>query len=357
MNLTCSTSIATKSLIVHQCADHFHASRKCELKHSVICQSKIPVTTNSRRGITLLEFLIALGVVGLLLAIIAPAVLSSRVAAQRMHCSSNLRQLGIAIINYESEYGVYPLGSLHKYQLLPFIDQASLYQIPLDRTSRDPYGKISSVTLDLYLCPNDPSPASHKVGTEATVASTNYAACYGTGIQKDGYNGFFNLGFRSGGVRFPGGFVRAADVVDGLSNTAAMSELLHGDQSWNRLRVVWQTPTSLTASDELDQFAETCEAIPPEPRSYGWRGFPLMRGVPWYLGTPGFGMYNHILPPDRPSCQNASSVTYGAYSAASMHTGGVNLLYGDGHVVFISDSIDRNAWREIGSRISQNIGN
>ncbi len=132
MNLTCSTSIATKSLIVHQCADHFHASRKCELKHSVICQSKIPVTTNSRRGITLLEFLIALGVVGLLLAIIAPAVLSSRVAAQRMHCSSNLRQLGIAIINYESEYGVYPLGSLHKYQLLPFIDQASLYQIPLD---------------------------------------------------------------------------------------------------------------------------------------------------------------------------------------------------------------------------------
>ena len=310
----------------------------------------------SRGGITIIEFVVAVAIIGLLCAMTLPAIMSSRETARRVHCSSNLKQLGLAIANYESEYGVYPLGSTHKYQILPFIEQTALYLTPLDQSAYDPMSAIAGVNISIYLCPNDAAAPVYPSGLGTTVASTSYAACFGTGIQRDGYNGLFNLGFPTGSL-YPGGFVRSADVIDGLSNTASMSELLHGDRTWDRLRTVWQTPISLTAPSELDQFSVMCETIPPDPRQYGWRGFPMMRGIPWYSGVSGIGMYNHILPPNRPNCTNGSNVPHGAYTAASMHAGGVSVLYGDGRVVFLANSVDRNVWREMGSRISQYINN
>lgn len=318
--------------------------------------TRIRTSDHRRAGVSLIEMIIVIGVVALLLGITIPAVMSSRNVARRLHCSSNLKQLGLAINNYESQYGVFPLGWTHKYQLLPFIEQAAIYQTPLSDSTMalERWGPIEHFVVTLYLCPDDSAPTSFSNGSGRTWGAASYSACSGTGIQRDGFNGMFNLGVGYG-PRFPGGFVRPVDVIDGLTNTAAMSEILHSNGRLDRLRTNWGTPVALTSADELDQFSDLCSSIPPNPPNYGWRGNGMNRGVPWYNGSPGQGMYNHVNLPNRPSCTNGSAVQYGAYTAASLHVGGVNTLFGDGRVAFCGNMIDINVWREMGSRISRNV--
>ncbi len=140
----------------------------------------------------------------------------------------------------------------------------------------------------------------------------------------------------------------------GISNTAAVSEILHGDGTFSRLRVNWNTPKQFNDPNEYDEFASYCAAIPPLPMDYGWRGVSRARGLPWVNGNIGFTMYVHILAPNQPSCYNGTDVQAGISSTASAHDGGVNLIYADGHAGFIGNSIDidglaRNGVRRIGS--------
>ncbi len=309
----------------------------------------------SRRGISLIEVLVAIGIVGLLIAITLPAVQWSRESARRLQCASHLKQLGLAITNYESDYGMYPHGLVHKYQILPYIDQATVYNsIPaLDR--RNPYARwipIREVIIPLYLCPTDPEPA-RSFGADS-YAATSYAACFGSGGQKYGFNGMFNLGRNM--PPYLGGPVRAADVVNGLSNTVAMSEILHSSVGTvkERMRVNWELAEPMQGPDQLDAFADVCDSIPPSPADYGWQGLSH-RGSPWWNGVNGIGMYNHILTPNRPSCVNGNE-HLGAATASSLHQLGVNTLFGDGHVAFTPNAIDREVWRKMGSRVNSNLG-
>lgn len=80
-----------------------------------------------------------------------------------------------------------------------------------------------------------------------------------------------------------------------------------------------------------------------------WVGSPF-RGLRWHDSDRGNGLYNHVLPPNRPSCNNGQNVPTGAFTATSLHGGGVNLLIADGHVAFINEMIDRTVWRRIGAR-------
>jgi prepilin-type processing-associated H-X9-DG protein len=107
--------------------------------------------------------------------------------------------------------------------------------------------------------------------------------------------------------------------------------------------------------DQLDEFADVCSQIPPAPADYGWRGDRWARGMPWIQGDVCFTLYNHVLPPNRPSCYNGSAVQTGAATAASLHAGGVNMTFADGHSAFISTSVDRAVWRAFGSRIESDI--
>ena len=307
----------------------------------------------SRRGISLVEVLVAIGIIGVLIAITLPAVQWARESARRMQCASNLKQLGLAITNYESEYGMYPFGLIHKYQLLPFVDQTAAYNAIPAMDRQNPFARwetVRDLVVPMYVCSSDSEPARSSGG----FAATNYAACFGTGVQKYGFNGMFNLSRTLS--RYLGGPVRAADVEDGLSNTVAMSEILHSSVGTekHRMRVNWRLPTSLTDPDQLEEFANVCDSIPSEPTAYGWQG-SASRGLPWWDGLPLTGMYNHILPPNRPSCENGN-VHLGAATASSLHQAGVNVLYGDGRVEFTANAIDQNVWRAMGSRVASNLG-
>jgi prepilin-type processing-associated H-X9-DG protein len=291
-------------------------------------------------GFTVVELLVAISVIGLLLALLLPAVSSAREASRRSQCASHLRQIGVAISAFESQYGSFPQGLFHKYGLLPFLDLQSVH----DAIGPDPkdfpavWKPITGKRIEVYLCPSESAPEVGGTG-EDVIAGASYAACFGSGTLKYGENGIFPALRR----------IRARDVLDGLSSTVAMSEFRRGTGQMERLRAIWQTPKYYSSPDQLDEFANDCDSIPLDTASYGWLGSNY-RGFPWWDGDRGNGLYNHALTPNRPSCRNFTHAPTGIYTAGSLHPGGVNALYADGHVAFVSNEMDRSAWRSAGSR-------
>jgi prepilin-type processing-associated H-X9-DG protein len=102
---------------------------------------------------------------------------------------------------------------------------------------------------------------------------------------------------------------------------------------------------------ELDAFADACERLPPSPADYGYRD-QSARGAPWHGKISPHISYNHVLPPNRPGCSNGGWTVGSCYPANSMHPGGANVLYGDSRVEFASEAVDRQVWRELGSRMA-----
>lgn len=300
-----------------------------------------------RSAFTLIELLVSISIIGILLALLLPAVQQVRESARCTQCKSNLRQIGIAIDSYHSTHGMFPPGgsrgySLHVF-LLPHIEQSGLaanvdFSIAQDAPQND---SVRATCISIYGCPSDPS--SGRV--IATMAGTNYAGNSGTGVQRYGYNGLFRH-LSPGFAPYPEGPVRASDVTDGLSNTAAASEIVIGNGNYSRLTTNWNTPSPMILPVELDSFAAFCRGFVPS----GSAGDAWIRGRPWTFGDSGCTLYNHILTPNSNNCINGTNVQFGAYSAASFHGNGVNLLYADGRVQFISTQISSQIWNAWGSR-------
>lgn len=298
----------------------------------------------TRRAITLVELLVVLTIIGILAALLLPAVQAAREMSRRSKCSSNLHQLGVALANYESTHGTFPLGSLKGYSchvaLLPFLEQQPLYD-KIDFTKEADYGNphVSMVVVSPFVCPTDYA-GTHP--DDKATAGSNYACNFGTGVQEFGYNGMF--AHIDIGGKWPQGPVEASDVTDGLSATIGFSEILVGDGTGAELRTNWRTTTSLTAPDELELFAADCKS------GAVLIGQKWHRGRPWTFGDASFTWYNHVLSPNSRSCYNGSKVQLGAYSSASSHSNGVMSLFVDGHVEFFASSVERSIWRDLGSR-------
>lgn len=315
------------------------------LSRQTVSQRVIPHAECARlAGFSLLELVVTIAILGVLAAILLPAIMQSRAAAQHVVCQSNLRQVMLAVSNYESVWSVYPNGRAWRYDLLPQLEQQALYDAKLPDDPTDMFAAwrpIEEARLPVYACPADPDIGVSRLGM------ASYVGCYGSGVLFDGYNGIFTHWMQSYPDLRP---IRPADVTDGLSNTAALSEFLvaNGDINATR-RTIYFTPRSYGVT-ERDAFVNFCERIPPNPTDYGYLGDHLSRGRPWYMGAHGMGMYNHTLRPNQLSCFNAGNPQSGIHTAASLHVGGVNVAYSDGRVEFVSQTIDLAVWRETASR-------
>ena len=301
----------------------------------------------SRRGVTIVEVLVVILLIAVLVALLLPAVVSSRVAARNMTCKNNLRQIGLALLGYETQWTAIPNGLTHKYELLPYLGHSDLYGL---RGTEDPppappgssWRQLESIVVPEYICPADGT--ASRIG-DPGLGVANYAGCFGTGFLDGELNGVFTLVSKTG-------FIGIRDCTDGASNTVAMSEILHADGTSSRLRTLWRTPEQWQTSAELPLLVDYCERMPPDPVAFGFRGDANRRGRPWFNGDFGCGLYNHTLPPNRPSCRNGGNSITGVYTATSLHAGGVHVLFLDGHVQFIAQDVDQMVWRDFASRSS-----
>jgi prepilin-type N-terminal cleavage/methylation domain-containing protein len=311
-----------------------------------------------RPGFTIVELCVTLAILGLLLALILPAVQSVRGAARLTECQNHLHQIGTALHQYEGVHQMWAPGASNGLSwhvaILPMIERRDLFD--LVRTGSDPKSSAALIQyhqIDVYLCPADNAPAvtPDYDGDAHLTAATSYQGNSGTGLLHGGFNGLFRHLNPWQPALYNDGPVRSADILDGLSNTAAVSEVLHGTNEFpfERLRGNWNLTRFYTAA-ELDEFRADCEALPTDPWGAGWRGSPVSRGWSWSRGNNGYSMYNHALAPNRPSCFDGTDVMRGIYTAASRHAGVVQVLYADNHNDGVSESVDRNVWIACGSR-------
>jgi prepilin-type N-terminal cleavage/methylation domain-containing protein/prepilin-type processing-associated H-X9-DG protein len=305
---------------------------------SAACPSK-------KTGFTIVELLVALTVIAVVLTLTLAAVQAARESARRAQCSSNLRQIGIAVQGYLDTYGTFPPGncwggfSAHA-ALLPQMDQAAAYSRLNFSAGRRSLQNLPIVEMSIpaLLCPSDAARGS----------ATNYVGNFGCGLQAFGLNGLIrpiNGLYMAGENPSAAYLIRAADVSDGLSNTAMFSETRVGNGEPDPLRTLWQTPKPLLGRTQLSSFAAACTSIDGSGIGDRWR-----RGFRWSFGEIIYTGYNHVLPPNSNSCTNGGVAQEGAYSATSFHSGGVNVLFADAHQTYVNQAIGAATWFAIGSR-------
>ena len=311
--------------------------------------------TLARKGFTLIEVLVVTMIIGILAALIVPAVQQAREASRRVSCSNNLHQLGVALNAYASDFGTMAPGNhTHGYSLhvclLPYMEQMALYNsinflerpyLPTFTTG--PNATVSSVSLSVFLCPSDG-------GSAGSNMRTNYAGNMGFGRCENLPYGACNNGAISMLSTAP---IRLQDFSDGASNTVAMAEWLFNPSPPSRKddkRSVFQLPVAQGSDSGYEASVSYCLAL-----NIAEAAIDDGRGQNWFHGTIVNTLYTHALPVGGHTCINGSSRLLGIATAVSQHPGGANTLFADGHVSFTADTISTAAWRSMGTRANNDM--
>ncbi|MDR0609820.1 MAG: DUF1559 domain-containing protein [Planctomycetaceae bacterium] len=335
-------------------------------------------------GFTLVELLVVIAIIGVLIALLLPAVQAAREAARRMQCSNNLKQLGIAFHNYADRNaqampsqgyrrgagGSPPISFFSS--LLPGMEQDAVYNAiygsPTTIASGDAQAPINSpawhaasvaayrAEISALLCPSD---SNNRKPVELAPARINYRASQGDWPAAGTTNGSDDFRGIVTGISLWG---KLSIITDGTSNTVLASEHNCGGGMPNDLRSgvhnvsgVFHSgsrllnpqiclTTDLNGSSEiLNGIEDTFPGSPGAVVATGWSN--NTGGYSWLDSGTFFITFQTILPPNAPSCSE-TNVANGFQNnrtlvpATSNHSGGVNLVLCDGAVRFISNTID-----------------
>jgi len=331
-----------------------------------------------RPGFTLIELLVVIAIIGVLIALLLPAVQAAREAARRVQCVNNLKQLVLATMNYNDTVGSLPPTSGFdpptsgtttpgpdyslKARLLPYLEQFAAFNtfnVSLPNGARDVGNMTCSVVLiQAFLCPSDNNvpagPTSFPNGVSAIRAYHSYPNNLGTWTGFTG--GRFDGPAYQLGQSLRGTLVTLAQITDGTSNTVLFSEFVRGNNSTaasNAKPFVYRgtlsavTPPTYT----IDALATDCQAA----TTLADTG----KGGEWlHQNTARGGGYSHIMTPNKKACfwSDASASKFQTIiGASSNHPGGVNCGFLDGTVRFVKDSIAPTIWRAIGTHAGGEI--
>jgi prepilin-type N-terminal cleavage/methylation domain-containing protein/prepilin-type processing-associated H-X9-DG protein len=312
----------------------------------------------SRTGFTLIELLVVIFVIGVLVALLLPAVQSAREAMRRAQCANNLKQLCLAVHNYhDSHSAIPPTGTglvargnnfSMKARLLSYIEQGAAFDALNMSVSdaQDANTTINRVLIGVLLCPSDSNVPDQTRGYH------NYPNNLGTWK--------YDNGNRMDGPAYlladpgRGPTITMASVGDGLSGTALFSEFIRGDGKTDSdgLQQIYVNNIP-EAIQPLVQLAASCQAA--SMRGYG------LKGHEWLDHDCGQGGgYSHVQTPNRRACQdlgpgNPHASDHTLIGASSYHPGGVNVGFLDGSVRFIKDTTAPQNWAAIGTRASGEI--
>jgi prepilin-type N-terminal cleavage/methylation domain-containing protein/prepilin-type processing-associated H-X9-DG protein len=319
-------------------------------------------------GFTLIELLVVIAIIGVLAALLLPAVQSARESARRMSCADNLRQIGLATQNYHDAFGMYPSGRTNGPAgwgqnwsplagILPYIEGQIVYEllnfdfIP----AHDANDTARKIDIAAYVCPSDGMSRPGAVKN----ANSNYRACAGSDWTSDETND---------GV-FPDSlFIRQGEVVDGTTKTVLFSERVLGDGDDNRVDKLGDLFKIARANNTRDSIYKACMAVNlGTAAAYGSTNQTSVAGKQWLNGQMITTRYTHVMPPNALSCARPkaaggdldSSINNqgGAMTANSRHPGGVNIVMADGSVQRIQDSIDLAIWRALATKAQGEILN
>jgi prepilin-type processing-associated H-X9-DG protein len=296
---------------------------------------------------------VVIAIIAVLISLLLPAVQSAREAARRIQCVNNEKQIGLAMHNYVSSNNVLPAAEMQflglangsnfsaMSQALAFIEQANLYNaINFSLFDVDPANSTVMVTnISGLICPSDTYNPSPTFG-----AQTNYMADMGSGIVWQSSLFAPNTTLPPpNGVFYGNSATRFAEITDGLSNTGFFGKRIVGDGTTGIISpiadVFFDHGAPLTPDDAMAQ----CLAINIyDPANQ----LPMIMGVPWVDGQ---HITLHVTTPNTRSC-GFFTVNRAVMPASSRHPGGTNMLFGDGSVKFIKDSVSLQTYRALGTR-------
>lgn len=314
------------------------------------------------KGFTLVELLVVIAIIGILVALLLPAVQAAREAARRMQCSNNVKQLGLALHMYHDTHGAFPPahtesgddGPSYRHQLswlslcLPFLEESNVADL-IDENDIDPdlnahknpaFVPAGRIVIASFTCPSDPISAlevasiprddaetlffapTNYMGNQGIVCQCRFKECTGM----FGHDTHFKM----------------AQITDGTSQTIAIGESLKGDLDPDSLADNYITTRDANAND-----IESCQGYPSNTAD---------KATVWIGGQPHLNMFSTSRPPNdsRTDCKAPNNGCTN-FAARSAHPGVAILGFADGSVHIMTDSIDEETIQALGTRAAEDI--